>query len=192
MYCVPWDNLKLTTAGAALLSTVEAKQHARIDSDAEDALIDDYVRAATSEVEEMLGMALVSSTWTAHLDLFPPCREIAVPRVPLVSVTSITCVDPDGLLHAMPAADYYVVSGQWPGRIVLADGADWPEARLPWGDVRITVTLGYGPPAAVPEVFKQAVRLKVTRHFEQRDDHQQTLDSAIAMIVRNHGNRRAA
>lgn len=192
MFHVPWDNLKLTSTPAAVLTTSEAKAQLRATHTSEDSLIDAYVRAATADIEDMMGMAFTSGTWTAYLDEFPDDDTIVIPRAPLASVALISYRDSAGSLQTVSSGDYHVVAGERPGRIVLAAGKSWPSTRDPWGDVQIVVTLGFGDASVVPEICKQAIRLRLTRYFENREDHQQNLDHAVAAIVRNHGTRRAA
>lgn len=143
-----------------------------------DALLTTLLAAARSEIDGAtgwLGRALITQTWDLVLDAFPdatadnPYAAIRVPLPPLVSVTSITYTDTDGVSQTVSASDYDVDSTSEPGEIRPAYGESWPSTR----DVRNAVTVrfvaGYGAAASVPEPVKLWLRLRVSTLYAHRE-----------------------
>ena len=161
-----------------VLSLEEARLHVRVDAEGsppthpDDTLIQDYVQAATNEidgVEGWLGRALVTQSWRLRLDYFP-AWEIRLPLPPLQSVDAITYVDGDGVEQTLATANYRVVtSDSDPGRVEPAYGLSWPATRAQSGAVAITYTCGYGAPADVPEAIRTYVRLRLGQFYEHRE-----------------------
>lgn len=95
-----------TAPASEPVSRSEAKAHARIEHDFEDALIDGYITAARKRVEHDTGRALITQTWTATLDRWPvrqaseesevwpfttspTTRRIPLAHGPVASITSL-------------------------------------------------------------------------------------------------------
>ena len=75
--------LKLITAASTFPITLEdAKLHCRVDTAADDALINALITAATELAEQKTGRALMAQTWELTLDAFPEAFELT--RVPEV------------------------------------------------------------------------------------------------------------
>ena len=89
---------------------------------------------------------------------------------PLQSVTSITYYDDDGYGTVFASSDYIVDTDSTPGQIVLKNSASWPSfTPLEIGAVRIRFVCGYGLAVAVPEQFRQAIKLLVGHWYENRE-----------------------
>jgi len=157
------------------ISLAEAKSHLRVEIPDEDGLISALVEAATVYVEERLRRRLISQTWTVYLDGFPSTSEIVVPFSPLVSVSAFEFKDPDGgAWTAVPGSTYTVEvpGGKNPGRgrLLLAYGESWPEARSEPNSVRFTVAAGFGGSGSdVPEPIRLAIRQLVGTAYAHRE-----------------------
>ena len=92
-------------------------------------------------------------------------RPILLPRPPLVSVSSITYVDQDGVAQTWSPSLYTVEkpTGDYadPGRIFPNFGEIYPIARAMPGAVTITFVAGYGLAAAVPAPLKAGMKLLI-------------------------------
>jgi uncharacterized phiE125 gp8 family phage protein len=152
------------------VNLAEAKSHLRIDISEDDTLIETLLQAAREYVEETTHRALVTQTWTLGLENWPRGDRIALPRPPLISVTSVVYVDSDGDSNVFAAANYNVDTVCEPGELVLAYGCSWPSATLrPMAPITVTYQAGYGGAASVPQHLKQAILLLTAHWYENRE-----------------------
>lgn len=169
---IPSNRIVETTAPTTpVVSNGEAKAQLRIDHATENDAIDRMVETARLKVEEIAGRALITRTYTARLDAWPPGAVIELPYPPLIAVTSIKYTDANGDEATFDAANYHVDTHRDPGRIVLRSTANWPGVELAdINGVEIVWTAGYGSAAAaVPENYRQAVLLYVGHLYENRE-----------------------
>lgn len=154
----------------------EAKDHLRVDGTDEDALITAYVKVARRQAEMMSRRAFVTQTWELALAGWPQAGCLVLGNPPLQSVTWVKYTDSQGVELTLPSGDYLVDTYSEPGRVVLGHGKGWPSVTLqPGPAVRVRYVAGYGPAVAVPETYKQAIRLLVGHYYENRE--------AVAMQV---------
>lgn len=148
----------------------EARGQCRIDGTAEDELLAGAVGAARQHLEEITGRALLTQTWELFLDAWPGGREIALPRPPLQSVTSVKYVDVDDVEHTLAGAAYLVDTVGLPGRLVLREGASWPAAALrAVNGVCVRFVAGWPEPGDAPAELRLAARMLVGHWFENRE-----------------------
>lgn len=151
------------------VSLADAKAWARIDHDAEDAVLELMIRAAREWCEHYQARRLINSTWMWTLDRFP-CDVLEPAFSPLVSVDAITYVDETGNTRTLDPSRYQVDTTSEPGRIVPAYGTSWPSAR--WQPAAITVryTAGYGAePNCVPASTRLGLLKLVAYWHENRE-----------------------
>jgi uncharacterized phiE125 gp8 family phage protein len=167
-----------------------ARQHCRVDSDYDDALIAMYVTSARLEAEAYLNRALFTQrlqyavTWAPpptatplvpqSLIVFPlnwpPLvkRPIELPRAPAVSVEQITWGPIDDMQLADPD-DYDLNLNVEPGYVSVK-----PQLlpRIPQQSMLIDFTAGYddSDPAAVPTPIRMAILVATAHHYENRGD----------------------
>jgi uncharacterized phiE125 gp8 family phage protein len=170
-------DLRLITAPAAEPVAIQtAKEHLRLGADATDTgLVSDMLRAAREAVEAYTGRSLMPQTWQLRLPAFPPSdAAIRIPAAPIISVTELLIVAPDGA-ETVVATDQYQVetpSGPQaaPAQILPAYDTSWPETReRTLGAVRVKFHAGYANAAAVPYALKAGVLLFLTELYEQRE-----------------------
>lgn len=161
------DLVLTTPAAAAPVSRDEVKTHLRVDHADEDELIDAAIAAAVAALDGYsgtLGRALGSQTWTLHLARFPAGR-LTLPLPPLISVTSIAYVDPDGESQTL-AADQYVMLAGPVASVEPAHGLSWPSTRAQSRAVTIVFVAGY---AAVPAPIRSALLLMIGDLYANRE-----------------------
>ena len=155
------------------ISLAEAKQHLRFEATVEDALISALIVAARKHCETATRRAFVTQTLRLTRDTFPTwkeCYQFRLPQPPLQSVTNIQYIDSDGDTQTVSASDYVVDATSLPGRIGLADGAEWPTDVIEQiGAVKVNYVAGYGLAASVPETIKQAMLLLIGHWFVNRE-----------------------
>ncbi len=123
------------------ISLSAAKEHLRVTTSDEDALLTALIGAATGHVETWCRRALVKQTRKLVLDCFPPVIEPQ--RSPLRSVSSIQYLDTAGNLQTLDAARYRVDAYSAPGRIVPAYGDSWPSTYMAPNAVIVTYVAGH-------------------------------------------------
>lgn len=161
--------LKLITAATALaVSLAEAKQHLRVDTADEDALITALITAATEMAEQATGRAIMQQTWELTLDAFPEAFELT--RVPAASITSIRYWDTTGTQQTLGTALYTLDNADDFGSAyaVPAVGGDWPAARQQINAVALRYVAGYASAAVVPDSIKAWIKLQVGAMYENR------------------------
>lgn len=160
--------LKVVTPPAVEPVTLqEAKDHLRVDTANEDALISQTIVAARKWCEAYSGLAFVTTVFDYYGDRLPALFEL--PRAPLQSVESIKHLDADGVLQTVSSSVYRVDAISAPARIALGYGQYWPDTQAVVNSVVVRFTAGYGDAAAdVPENLRQAILIMTAELYEQR------------------------
>jgi len=161
-----------------VLTLTEAKAHLRVTYTDEDDLIAALVTAATNNVEQWTGRALVDQTWDLYLDAFPTGTdlEIRIPKPPLISVTSFVYDNSAGVETTVDPSEYYVDSVTEPGWVVpVGSSPSWPTPIDAINSVRIRFRAGYmtadSPSVSLPpEDIRAAVKLLLGSMYENRED----------------------
>src|SRR5690606_23947827 len=88
---------RTTDPASEPLTLEEAKAHLKVEVAADDAYITALITAARMTLEEWTGRAFIEQVWEARLDAFP-CGDapIVLPRPPLIAVSLISYIDPNG------------------------------------------------------------------------------------------------
>ena len=127
-----------------LLSLDEVKDHLRVDHDESDPLIQSFIMAATTQIENITNRKLLTQTWKAYADAWPS-EFFTLPYGNLQSVTAVNYTDEDGVQVAVTASEYIVDIVSDPGRVVLGEDEQWPNDDLyPSNPIEIEFTCGYG------------------------------------------------
>lgn len=161
-------NWQVTTQPATEPVTLaEAKAHLRIDTTADDTLIESLITAARQWCEDYERRAYVTQTITVKLDRFT--NKIVLPKPKLQSVTSVKYIDTAGVEQTLSTDIYNVDTYREPGRITLAYNQSWPTTRDDYNAVEIVYVAGYGDAADVPDRVKCAIKLIVGHLYENRE-----------------------
>lgn len=151
------------------LSLVDAKAYLRVQHSADDDLITDCIRAATSYCEEELDLAIMDQEITLKLDSYS-ANTLYLPRANLLSVTSVTYTDENG--DSQPFADFVANEYTTPASVYAAT---WPTAKDIPGAGTIVYRAGYRPNGAgvvavnpAPGVVIQAIKLLITHFYDNR------------------------
>jgi uncharacterized phiE125 gp8 family phage protein len=148
------------------VSLEEVMGAARIDAPEDNGLLLGLIDAATEYVQKHQWSQLVSATWEMRLCDFP-CRDIPLHPNPVASITSVTYVDSGGTTRTLTQnTDYVLDSKCQPAILRPAYNVAWPTTRGYVNDVTITLVAGYGTPADVPPIIKQAILMMVKQWYE--------------------------
>jgi uncharacterized phiE125 gp8 family phage protein len=171
-----------TPAAARVLTLTEVKMHLRINTavTAEDDYLTALIDAITSYAEEYTRRDLISKTYYAFMDRFPPDYfsfnardrgQIIILRSKLQSVSAIQYYQ-DGAYVTVSSSDYYITNSPDFGGIYLVSGSNWPtDLDERKQAVRITFVAGYGATAAsVPTDLKYAILQHLASYYVNRGD----------------------
>ena len=183
----------VTPPAAECLTAVELREWLRIDSPAEDALLDSIAIVARQKAEAFTGRFFITQTQRRWLDGWPRDRsreswfdgvqeapisnldagfkrEIDLLTAPLVSVSSIKFYGTDNSESTMSSDDYYADVTSAPARVALAWGKNWPSAVLrPVKSVAVQYVVGYGDAgSSVPTSIVHAMKEIALRLYDNR------------------------
>jgi uncharacterized phiE125 gp8 family phage protein len=129
-----------------------------------DSIITSRIISARKWAEHYTRTAFISQTLTGYDSVFPfipECNHPIFLRTPLVSVTTIKYLDPDGVQQTLSGSKYLVDTVG--GVVVPAYGESWPSIRSQLNSVQVEYVAGYANAAAVPEEIKDAIRFIVSQ-----------------------------
>ncbi len=173
---------QVTTAATALpvdLGTV--KLHSRIGGTAEDSLIAEYISQAVEDVQFDAEIKLMPQTLTLYLDAFPAWAiELRTP--PVQSINSVKYLDYSGTQQTWSSSYYRLDSHSRPGVVTPNFALVWPVTYAVTNAVEIEFVAGYTSADLVPQSAKQAIYLKVSSYYRQREMSAQETDSYERLI----------
>lgn len=186
--------LRLIEAAAEEPISVElAKIDQRIGDDAEESLIELWIREGRAYVESRTHRALVTQRWRLSLDCWPGSRLIRLPRPPLVSVDLVQYRDTAGVMQTLASTEYQVDEEHEPALIKPAYGKTWPATQPGFNAVVVEYTAGYGNAEDVPPAAQSAILLHVGDAYAHREtigtgtiayQLAKTIDSTLANLLR--------
>jgi uncharacterized phiE125 gp8 family phage protein len=147
------------------VTTEYLKAHTSVSHDADDSLIEMYLKSAVAFGENITGKTFVESTFELDLDAFPPGKIALRPN--LQSVSSVEYTDTDGILTALDGSSYKVKKTGLVGYIEPVDG--WPSGAE---DIVITFSAGYpvvDEEATTPNDLKLWLMVKVADFYAYRE-----------------------
>lgn len=156
------------------VTLAEAKARLRVTWDDEDGDIAALLAEVRTLVESTARRHLVSATIEAKYDAFPPRgKAIRLPRVPVVSVVSVSYYATDGTLTTLDGSAYYTALAGEPARLVPVSG--WPSVQCGRPEaVIVRHIVGYGAAADVPREGKGAVLDLLAFRWKKRGDESAT------------------
>jgi uncharacterized phiE125 gp8 family phage protein len=171
---------KTTGPATEPVTTAEAKSHAQVTASGDDDLIDSYVKAARLWAEAFTKRQLITAVWELRGDSFAALRDIGrlwggdgsgiiVPRPPFAVLNSIAYTDSNGDAQTWASSKYQADLKSAPGRIKPIEGESFPSTQAgTYNAVTVDFDAGYGAASAVPENFKDAIRMIVAQWYEIR------------------------
>lgn len=167
---------RLTEPAAEPVTLAEAKAHCRVDIDADDTLIQGYIRTARELCEDYVERAFVTQQLQMKLDQWP--IEVELPRPPMSNAGTTTAVivtytlSDTGATQTLPASVYRVDRDATPGVVRNLYGGTWPSNRDDQNSISVTWWAGYDDVSAIPQRVKNAVLMTVLALYEGRGDAQ--------------------
>jgi uncharacterized phiE125 gp8 family phage protein len=168
------------------LTTAELKAHLRKTTTDEDSLIAAYGIAAREWVENYTGHILNQRAvtdsfgeWGDYLTLYHQPITVGDPTPTL----TVEYTDDEGDFIEYEAR--VVRDFKYPWTIHPPYGFSFPSLGGP-ASITVTYTAGYANAAAVPETFKQAIRLLVTSMYTNRGTLDAETERAVRFMLRSY------
>ena len=163
-----YRSLKVNTlATNPLFTTAEAKDFLKVDTTADDTLIDNLIKAATHSCEEYTNQYFIDTLVTQYSDNWLEVYRLY--KSPVSSLTHIKYYDTNDSLQTLASSNYILDDASKPARIGLAVDATLPTLADRINAVEVKYTVGYGTASTdVPDGIKQAVLLTIGNFYENR------------------------
>jgi len=163
---------RITDPETEPVTVAEAKLHARISHDTEDATITGWIKSARILAEDFQRRSYIEQTWNVYFNGFPK-TPITLHRGPLIVVLTISYWNYLNVETVLSNSDFIIANG----KIALAYGEVWPTTVLrPFDSVKISYITGYGDAATdVPETVKDAITL----YCGWRNEHRGESDAEV-------------
>ena len=163
-----YRSLKVNTlATNPLFTTAEAKDFLKVDTTADDTLIDNLIKAATQSCEEYTNQYFLDTLVSQYSDNWLEVYRLY--KSPVSEITHIKYYDSTDTLQTLTASNYILDNVSKPARIGLAVDGELPTLADRINAVEVKYTVGYGENSTdVPDGIKQAVLLTIGNWYENR------------------------
>ena len=156
----------ITPPAAEPVTLPEAKNHLRLDSAIDDALVTSLVVAARQYLEAATGLWLITQTQRLYLDDWPLSQVIQIDRGPVQSLVSALVYNAAGIAVPLSLQGHVLDGKARPARIWLADQ---PATAKAINGIEIDFIAGFGATGNdVPGGLKRAILLHVGLMYELR------------------------
>ena len=188
----------ITAPAASPISLADMKIYLRVDTTDDDALIQDFIDAATTTVKQYIRRSLISETLEFTMDGFGinetyaderlvrlgagvhtisypyvlgRTNEVDIPFPPIQSITSVKTFDRSNNESTFDSSNYEL--DEQGGRVYLNEGETWPSDLRAREGVKIRYVSGYGDAATdIPDPIIQAIRLYVGKMYDCREAYE--------------------
>tara|TARA_R100001086_G_scaffold203202_1_gene119284 strand:- start:165 stop:743 length:579 start_codon:yes stop_codon:yes gene_type:complete len=157
----------VTPATTNPITLTEAKTHLKVDTTADDTFITNLIKSATSSAQEYTNRFFITTTIQQYGDKWEDISNLF--KSPVLSVSHIKYVDPDGTLQTLSTNVYFVDEVNKPARIGLKPNQSFPTIidRLNAVYVEYRVGTAAGPDE-VDEGIRQALLLTIGNWYQNR------------------------
>lgn len=161
---------KIDTANTtALITTADAKTFLKVDTSADDTLIDNLVSAARQSAEEYTNRFFMDTTLIQYGTKFTDLNELY--KSPVSSITHIKYYDSDNTQQTLAGTVYSLIPAIEPSQIALKVDQEYPTVADRKDAVECKYVVGYGAASTdVPEPIIQAVYLTIGHWYQNRQD----------------------
>lgn len=151
------------------VSLAEARQWLKLDTHEEDDLVGALITSARLIVESLTRRMLMTQTWRITLDAWPKGQKVEIPFAPFRSLNAIRVYDLAGSAQIVPFSQFFLDAAPDGARVIFT--GDRPTPGRNASGIEIDIVVGYGDaPDSTPAPLRQAIRLLVSRWFENRGD----------------------
>jgi len=158
---------EVTLSTTPLFTTAEAKDFLKVDTTADDTLIDNLIKAATESCQIYTNQYFLNTVVEQYSDKWLGIYTLY--KSPVSAITHIKYYDSDDTEQTWASSNYILDDVSKPARIGLAVDATLPSLSDRINAVHVKYTVGYGTASTdVPDGIKQAVLLTLGNWYENR------------------------
>ncbi len=178
---------EMTSVDTAALPIAEFKAHLQLgtgfaDSDLQDTLLENYLRAAISTIEARCGRVLLQKQYSWQLTRWRDAVRQVLPVRPVSHVSEIKLIDATGGEELADVADFRFVPDD------ICPALEATNAVLPklpvGGAVEVVFDAGFGPAwANVPSDLGQAVLIVASNAYEHRTGTNEAVPAAALSLI---------
>lgn len=175
----------ITSPTVEPLTVAAAKKHLVLETNDDDSLVADCIKAAREYSEKYLGRGILAQTLELTLNAFPCAYDVpygsapagdenalVLPHGQLAAsnpVTYVKYIDANGALQTLDSSAYEVETCEdAPGIIRPVYASQWPATRDTWNAVQVRYVVGWATPDEVPSSIVSAMKLLVSQMYEHR------------------------
>ena len=156
-----------TLAVNPLFTTTEAKDFLKVDTNADDNLIDSMIKAATQSCQIFTNRYFLTTTVTQYSDKWDGIYTLY--KSPVIGITHIKYFDSNDTEQTLASSNYILDNISQPARIGISVDGTLPNLADRINAVEVKYSVGYGELSSdVPEGIKQAVLITIGNWYENR------------------------
>ena len=156
-----------TAATTPAFTTDQMKTFLKVDTTADDTLIDNLVQAATESCQVYTNRYFIDTVVIQYSDKWEALSSLY--KSPVDSVTHVKYYDSDDTLQTWASSNYIVDSSYEPARITLAVDKSFPSLSDRANAIEVKYTVGYGTASTdVPEGIRTAIALTCGNWYANR------------------------
>ena len=156
-----------TLAVNPLFTTTEAKDFLKVDTTADDTLIDSLIKAATQSCQIFTNRYFLSTIVTQYSDKWDGIYTLY--KSPVFGINHIKYFDSNDTEQTLASSNYILDNVSQPARIGIAVNGTLPDLADRINAVHVEYKVGYGTTSDfVPEGIKQAVLITIGNWYENR------------------------
>lgn len=147
------------------VTLADARSFLRIDTSADDEILQKLLTTAREMVETRTGLALITQSWQLKIARWPRSGRLALYRFPVQMIEKVTARDSALNLIEIDPSEMHLQLANRPHRLCFAKRGNSSDII----DITVDFTAGFGStPDKVPEALKQAILVLCGNLYENR------------------------
>lgn len=158
----------ITAAASNVLTTSEVKSHLKVDTTADDTLIDNLIIAATNSCQEYTNRFFITTEITQYGDNWNDVTELF--KSPIQSsLFNVKYYDTNNLLQTLASSEYNLDNSMQPSRLCEAPDKSWPSLSEKINAIEVNYNVGVDNASDVDNAIKQALLLTIGHWYQNRE-----------------------
>lgn len=159
----------MTPPATEPVSLANAKQHLKVETSADDGLINNLIATARQHVEKQIDKVLIEQTWLIYFDNWTDDGELKLQVAPITTINYLRTYSDDDIANTIDPSHYYADLVKNPQKLILRGSRIWLKPGRIANGIEIEATAGYGPTgASVPTPLRSAMLMLIAYWYENR------------------------